>query len=177
MINKPSAVPVFWYKEFYVWMILFFPALAVVAGIYTIYLAVMSNDGLVVDDYYKQGLEINRSLERDKAALAHGLDSLLQINPERSQVRVHLNSSTGYILPAQVTLSLAHRTRQGFDQSITLNRIDTHLYSGALPKLSIRGRWNVQLEGEDWRMSGVLDAESSALRLHSEVSTPAHSAE
>lgn len=60
-----------WHKEHYVWLIIFFPMLAVIAGIVITILAVQSNDSLVVDDYYKQGLEINRVLERDQSALEY----------------------------------------------------------------------------------------------------------
>ena len=50
-----------WYREFYVWLVIFFPVLAIVAGFYTLKLAIESDDGLVEDDYYKQGIEINRT--------------------------------------------------------------------------------------------------------------------
>ena len=35
------------------------PAAVIVAGVYTTILAFSSTDGLVADDYYKQGLMIN----------------------------------------------------------------------------------------------------------------------
>ena len=38
------------------------PAIVVVAGIYTAYLAIVSNDGLVDDDYYKQGLAVSQRM-------------------------------------------------------------------------------------------------------------------
>jgi hypothetical protein len=40
----------------------------IVAGFITAWLAVISNDGLVTDDYYKQGLTVNQRLQRDHQA-------------------------------------------------------------------------------------------------------------
>ncbi len=48
------AVP--WYRYKLVWMIIAIPAASVIAGINMIYLAVNTDDGLVVDDYYKEGM-------------------------------------------------------------------------------------------------------------------------
>ena len=78
--NRNNSTP--WHKEHYVWLIIFFPLLAVVGGIITFILAINSNDGLVVDDYYKQGLEINRTLERDQNAANYELDADIQFMPE-----------------------------------------------------------------------------------------------
>jgi hypothetical protein len=35
--------------------------IVIVAGAVTVWLAVVSNDGLVTDDYYKQGLAVNQT--------------------------------------------------------------------------------------------------------------------
>ena len=75
MLNNESQQVLPWYKESYVWLLIFFPLLAVIGGIVTTILAVQSDDGLVVDDYYKQGLEINRTLERDQVAVDYNLDA------------------------------------------------------------------------------------------------------
>ena len=44
------------------------PAVAVVCGAVMLWLAITSYDGLVSDDYYKEGLAINQVLRRDKRA-------------------------------------------------------------------------------------------------------------
>ena len=56
-----------WYREPWPWILMSVPATAVVAGIITLWLAVSSADGLVAEDYYKQGLAINRVIEREEA--------------------------------------------------------------------------------------------------------------
>ena len=57
-----------WYNFPLVWMMISIPFSAVIMGVVMIWLAVDTNDGLVVDDYYKQGLEINGLISRDKKA-------------------------------------------------------------------------------------------------------------
>ena len=57
-----------WYREPWPWLLMSGPAIVVVAGIITTVLAVRTHDGLVVDDYYKQGLAVNKDLSRDLAA-------------------------------------------------------------------------------------------------------------
>ena len=59
-----------WYKQFWPWFLMALPATAVVGGIITIVIAMTNPDGLVQDDYYKAGLGINRTLEREQQALA-----------------------------------------------------------------------------------------------------------
>jgi hypothetical protein len=49
------------------------PAVVVVAGFITLWLAISSDDGLVSDDYYKQGLTVNQRLQRDHLAGDLGL--------------------------------------------------------------------------------------------------------
>jgi hypothetical protein len=138
-----------WYREPFVWLLILFPASAVIGGMFTIYIAVTSDDGLVVDDYYKQGLEINRTLERDKAAARYGLDATLHF--ERQFIHLYLNAHSDYNLPNQIALHFNHHTRSGFDKSVVLERIGDSLYQAPLPDLIV-GAWTVQLAGDDWRL-------------------------
>ena len=54
------------------------PATVVVAGLITAWLAFHGEDGLVVDDYYKQGLAINQTLGRRDASAHAG-----RLGPDR----------------------------------------------------------------------------------------------
>lgn len=57
-----------WWKFGYVWMIFAGPAIVVVAGFVTLYLAITRPDPLVTDDYYRKGIEINSTLDSDANA-------------------------------------------------------------------------------------------------------------
>jgi uncharacterized protein len=69
-MTQPSPTPAArpWWKYGLVWMIISGPAVVVVAGIATLVIAVQQPDPVVTPDYYRKGIEINRTL-RDKANL------------------------------------------------------------------------------------------------------------
>ncbi len=139
-----------WYKEPYVWLVILFPATAVIAGTFTLYLAVSSDDGLVVDDYYKQGLEINRVLERDKAAETLGLKASLSFIG-KDFINLHLDANPDYQLPSELSLNFSHHTRSGFDKNITLRRMSDNSYQGKFPNL-ILGKWTIEINADNWRL-------------------------
>ena len=57
-----------WYRQFWPWFLIALPAISVVAGLSTLTIAVLNQDSLVRDDWYKDGKAINQSLARDDAA-------------------------------------------------------------------------------------------------------------
>lgn len=139
-----------WYREALVWLIITPPAAAVIAGIFTIYLAVTTHDGLVVDDYYQQGKAINQTLKRDEAARAHGLHGEVRLATD-APLELHLR---GNDMPPRLTLKLLHATRAKQDIELVLTRAQDGVYRAQLPALA-PGRWHLQLEGGDWRLTGT----------------------
>ena len=66
-----------WWKFGHVWMVLAGPAIVVVASFITFYLAVTRPDPVVTEDYYRKGIEINKTLEHEanSASLAPALQA------------------------------------------------------------------------------------------------------
>ncbi|HCY15132.1 MAG: nitrogen fixation protein FixH [Curvibacter sp. GWA2_64_110] len=64
-----------WWKFVHVWMVLAGPAVVVVAGFVTLYLAVHTPDPVVSEDYYRQGIEINKTLEAAPSSLAPAIQA------------------------------------------------------------------------------------------------------
>ena len=59
--NKPTpSAP--WWKFGHVWMVVAGPAVVVVASFITLYLALTRPDPVLGDDYYRKGVEINKTL-------------------------------------------------------------------------------------------------------------------
>lgn len=137
-----------WYRERWPWILMAGPALVVVAGLITTWLALSSEDGLVIDDYYRQGLEINRTLSRSATAERLGVQAEIHFND--GHVRVLLGAAAGR---GALTLRLVHPTRAGMDQSLNLAEIESGVYEGPL-RAPRPGRWHVVLEQRDWRLSG-----------------------
>ncbi len=143
-----------WYAEPWVWLVIALPLTAVVGGMFTLYLAVSTSDGLVVDDYYERGKAINLDLARDDAAARYKLTATLALDHETT---VHLQlSAIGGTWPDRITLSLLHPTRAGFDQVVQLLHAGAGNYRGSIDALHGSGHWYVQLEADDWRLSGTL---------------------
>lgn len=154
-MNLPDNTVIPWYREPYVWLLITFPALAVVGGIVMINVAVHTSDGLVTDDYYKKGLQINRTLARDKAAAGHGLQASLRLDTQQGQAELQLTAGTDYTLPPYLELHFSHATRGGFDQSLSLAHHGNGMYQAAVPALQA-GNWQLQLSADDWRLPGTL---------------------
>jgi len=154
-----------WYKERWPWFLMAGPGIVVIAGFTTAWLAVISNDGLVTDDYYKQGLAVNQLLERDHQASSLGLYGDLMRS--ENNLRLLLGAEGGAVLPAVITLKLAHPTRSGEDQAVQLQGEGQGVFSGKL-SAEIAGRWLVSIEDPagKWRLQGEWQADSGEpLRL------------
>ena len=163
MTQLPAAAKP-WYREPWPWLLMAGPAAAVIAGFATLYLAVKSEDGLVVDDYYKRGLAINSTLAREDRARTLGLSAMLELSPQRDGVQVRLAGATGR--PSQVRLRLVHPTRVGHDQSVMLPYLALETYAAALKPVE-PGTWHVVIEDDvaGWRLAGTLLARQNRLEL------------
>jgi uncharacterized protein len=60
MQQSPTPAP--WWRYPHVWLLIAGPATVVVAGFVTAYIAVRSADPVVEADYYRRGIEINKTL-------------------------------------------------------------------------------------------------------------------
>lgn len=159
-----------WYKERWPWILMAGPAVVIVAGVITAWLAIRSNDGLVTDDYYKQGLAVNQQLQRDHQASSLGLQA--DVMRSGLNVRLLLGNDGSVALPAEIVLKLAHPTQSGNDQSIRMVSEGQGFYTGKLGA-DIVGRWLVSIEDPagQWRLSGDWKADSDEpLRLTAKAS-------
>ena len=55
-----------WWKYGHVWLIISGPAAVIVAGFITLAIAIGTPDPVVADDYYRRGLDINKTLAAEK---------------------------------------------------------------------------------------------------------------
>ena len=143
-----------WYREPWPWFLMSLPAIAVAAGLTTVWIAYESADGLVVGDYYKEGLAINQTLERDDAAHALALAATVK-SEDGALVLTLAGHLTAY--PDQLILTLAHPTHQGMDHTLTLHHAGGSRYRATLPAMP-DGKWHAQLTdaASTWRLAGVL---------------------
>ena len=150
-----------WYREPWPWLLMAGPATVVVAGIATAVLAFRSSDGVVADDYYKQGLAINRVLERGARARLLGVTATVGFDNVANTVNI-LVTSHAPALP-RLRLTLVHPTRPGVDQAIVLKHSGEGRYTGRVDT-SRSANWNLTLEDEQatWRVAGRWHADRPA---------------
>ena len=144
-----------WYREPMVWLLIAIPTVAVIESFIFLGFAIVSDDGMVEDDYYRRGKEINRVLARDQAAAAFGLEGVITLSPAQHALEVHLTARQDMSWPGQVELKFLYATRSGLDRTLILPRHADGAYRTPLPDLA-PGHWNVQLAAQGWRLTGSL---------------------
>jgi hypothetical protein len=141
-----------WYREPWPWILMSGPAAVLVAGVITTWIAFDSADGLVAQDYYKQGLAVNRVLEREERAARLGVAARVDLPGDRHRIVVALTGAQ----PQELRVRFAHATRAGYDLALGLVRVGEGRYEAAVPHALPQGRWNVHIEAPkgEWRLAG-----------------------
>ena len=160
-MNTIQGEPRNWKQEPMVWLLIAIPLSAVIMGVVIITLAINSYSGLVVDDYYKKGKQINRVIARDKFAYELGLAAGIRFANDGT-VEVRFNPEVQFVPGDRIELSLIHATKPGLDQTLLLDKIDNYLLTGKLD-LQGEGRWNLYLQSPDWRLTGSLQHPKKAV--------------
>ena len=159
--NSVTTIP--WYRQPWPWLLMAGPAIVVVAGFVTLALAIQSSDGLVADDYYKQGKAINMTITRDARAQELGYRASLSMMADG---HVTLNFIAEAPAVNTLRLNLHHPTRAGFDREILLAPAADGSYAAAMPPINAT-RWSMTLEDEarTWRLTGYWNAGANAVQL------------
>lgn len=143
-----------WYREPWPWFLMTGPAIVVVAGISTAIIAARTHDGLVVDDYYKQGLSVNKDLSRDFAAKAAGYKAGGVIDAGLERVVLTMQNTPANV--KELRLTFARATAGGSDRRVLLQQSNQNTFIGTLaPSGALeRGKWYVTLDDESrhWRL-------------------------
>ena len=136
-----------WYRQRWPWLLISGPAVVLVAGAVTTWIAFATADGLVAEDYYTQGIGINRVLAREERARQLGIAADIDFGPAKIVVRLRGQA------PEALFVHLAHATRAGHDERLRLARVRPGLYEAELPPLAA-GRWRIVVEdpGATWRI-------------------------
>jgi hypothetical protein len=137
-----------WYHQLWPWLLISGPLAVILAGAATMWIAFTSADGLVAEDYYKQGLAINKRLARAEAAERLGITARIELEPRR--VRVHLTGAA----PEALFVQLAHATRAGYDVRLRLAPAAPGDYQAEIGTLPL-GHWRIVIEDPrgTWRIA------------------------
>ncbi|CAA0090519.1 Uncharacterised protein [Zhongshania aliphaticivorans] len=170
--SEPAAAK--WYQQFWPWFLIVLPGIVVIASIVTVVIALTHSDNLVRDDYYKEGLAINRYLAQDEAALAMKLVAEGQLS-KQGFIQISLRGNS-IPLHQHLLLNWQHPTDENLDFQTVLLRDGSHHYSAQV-KHDIDSRWYLALspyddgEQHQWRLKVEFDAKNSAnFIMHSQSS-------
>ena len=111
-------------------------------------------DGLVADDYYQRGMQINRSLARDAEAARLGLEATVSF-PAPGVVEARLSgmdNAAAALFADRLDLRFTHAGRAGADVDVSMTRDVGGIWRGAMPPLP-PGKWYVELGDEQWRLA------------------------
>lgn len=162
-----------WYRQPWPWFLISLPAIAVIAGLITYFIAARGFDGPVVADYYKQGLAINEELGRSARARELGIEAQILLGglAAGEQVRIEIVAAQPLPPEAALRLRLVHPGRRDADRLALLSRVDvapdnrSAVYTGhwqtgvADDRLAARPvSWGVVLETQQWRVDDAFTA-------------------
>jgi hypothetical protein len=136
--------------------------IVVCASIYTGILAWHGSDKLVAEDYYKQGLMINKDLQRDVKARELQLSASIKLDPVANRLKMSISANKN--LPDTVQLSLASSGGKTLSVTEVIRRLPMKQvrpgeYEGELNaasnlSISTVKLLHVKVETTEWRLTG-----------------------
>lgn len=172
LLRPTALLP--WYRQLWPWLLLSLPLAALIAGLFTFWLAAHTANPLVVDDYYREGKAINQSLARTERAAALQWQADLFFTESQSTsplLALSLHSplaNPATVWPNQLALHLIHPTQVQHDQRLLLQHMGAGQYqarwtdtSQSLQELltaTANTHWKIQLEDiqKTWRMQHLM---------------------
>ncbi len=149
--SQETAAAQLWYTVPAVWIVIGIPVFSVITTLCFVWISVQTFDGVVVDDYYRKGLQINRDLARDRYAATKGIEAFGEIAAGR--LRLQFSSDVIEVWPDRLPVSFYHPTVSNRDVAAILTYDGDGQYSAADLQLD-PGKWNIVTETESWRLRG-----------------------
>jgi len=139
-----------WYKEPMFYLVAGIPLVAICWGMVMLKLALSSEDSLVSDSYYKDGVSYTENQEVSEAAKR--LQAAADIVFTEDEIRLDLK---GYFdeYPNTLNLQLIHPTLEKQDVTVLLQRLPDGQYAG-VNELTLPDRRHIWLESPEqgWRI-------------------------
>ncbi|MDX2350492.1 MAG: FixH family protein, partial [Porticoccus sp.] len=151
-----------WYRQFWPWFLMALPGSVVIAGLTTVYIAFNGADTLVNDNYYRDGLAINQSLEQDRLAIAMGLSAELRLDSDSGELFVTLIGAE--VGTPKLLLQLLHPTDETRDRDLSMSLMSPNHYRVDLER-NLRHRYYLRLlpaPEHEWRLSGEINFSNSS---------------
>ncbi|MCH9696315.1 MAG: FixH family protein [Gammaproteobacteria bacterium] len=162
-MQREDTLP--WYRQFWPWFIIALPASAVVAGLYTVWIAMQTSDSLVINSDDGVNVVTERNLAAERSATDAGVSAGVAINSDTGSIVVTLSSDKSLAASTSLTLQLLHPTLATRDAEAELlqgmpGQDGKPVWVGHFVSPP-KGRYYVVLaSGDAWRLSGEWSGES-----------------
>ncbi|MFZ6749647.1 FixH family protein [Undibacterium sp. Ren11W] len=151
-----------WYKEPWLLLVVGGPLIVVCASLFTGMIAFRGADKVVAEDYYKQGLMINKDIQRDARARALALSATITLDLAAGKLKMQLAANQTMPDTVQVSLASADKKTSSVTEVIRrlpMRQIQAGSYEGDLnlsSNLSIAAvkLLHVKVETTEWRLTG-----------------------
>lgn len=157
-----------WFKQPWLWFVLSVPIASVILSSIMVTVAVVGRDTLVSDNYYKDGMGINQTIEQDNMADDLGLKPTLEIVDQAIIIEL-VGDKYHPTLQQQafLTLKILHPTVGDQDQVIKLLPTPSGQFVGDLTS-PVDGRRYVDLYAfdESWRIREEVTFPTSKVTLN-----------
>jgi uncharacterized protein len=158
LLKTPKKKVDRWYKEPWMLVVIGGPLFVVLASLFTAFLAYQGADKVVAQDYYKQGLMINKDIQRDATARQYNMNAEVALDAATGKITLHLEGSQ---LPSAVYFSIAGAvgtTTNELVRKIILSQVRPGWYEGNLKRNGVtesvyRPLWHVKIETTEWRLT------------------------
>jgi hypothetical protein len=147
-----------WYRQFWPWFIISLPAATVVAGFFTLWLALQSDDSLVVSSEDGVDVVTARNAAAELEAVSLGLAAAVEINIDTGAVSLALTSNTDFDRKQVLQLQVIHPTLSIHDTFVELSPAipgegNTARWAGHFKTVPDNRRYLVLASGNGWRLS------------------------
>lgn len=151
---KYAVMQQVWYKQFWPWFLIALPMTAVVASLFTFYIAATTNNDMVVESYYKKGKAINADLSLIEKAEQMGIKAAVAPANKGLVLDMVLPDS---LKNQPLKIELAHKTLAKNDRSYVVTADANGRYRFG-DDLNESGRWFIRISPMDdsWRLQEEL---------------------
>ena len=144
-----------WYREPWPWVLIAIPGITILWSIFLFLFSMEQHVSMVEDDYYDEGMGINRELSRDIEAANLGLSGRVSFTDgERLDILLESPERRNW---ERLQVEITHATLGDRDQTTIAERVGEGRYRARVQPLS-DGRWYIDIRntGNDWRLRGAL---------------------
>lgn len=143
-------------QNYWPWLLIAIPFAAVLFGILMVTTTLMYPDDVVIDNYYKDGMAINKRISMDELAFSESISAEL-VQLDQISIGFDVKNTTD----SAIQLKLYHVTDKSQDLIFTLARegganADRFVSYEPVDVLGLDGVWYIELLGSEtkWRLRG-----------------------